>query len=75
MIHNPLNVCVYLSRMPENKLTQQIDVLELMINTYDENMNKAIDTIQVIENMLYIKNKTEKYTLKEYVNLIKIKDR
>lgn len=42
------------------KLTQQIDVLELMINTYDENMNKAIDTLQVIENILYVKDQQNK---------------
>jgi len=53
--------------MNQNKFTQQIDVLELTINSYDENMNKAIDTLQVIENMLYIKNKLKKYTIKEYL--------
>jgi len=48
----------------QSRYTQQIDVLELLIQTLADTLNTAIDKTQEIENLLYVKQRLD---LKQYV--------
>ena len=65
---NPLSV----DRRPwtMNRYTEKIDVLELLIQTLDDTLNQAIDHVQIIDNLLYVK----KLNLKEYIKIKRVQD-
>lgn len=50
--------------MNQSRYTQQITVLEMLNDIIKEDTDKAIDQLQIIENLLYVKNR---HTLKQYL--------